>query len=183
MNYFSFLFCIFFGLIIIGGCCSTTTNSRQNDEKSSLSIKSELQYPLGKLLKMEVEVCDGDLVARKEYKGLYLFKVKAVEGKQTLIPILIRYRDDTGNFPTNDFELYKYKYGRDTGSISSDQVVKMKNEFVGKTFNVVAYETGEFTGFPEGYFDYHDQKAGTSFHFQNYLVVVANLTKPHGKGN
>lgn len=178
MNYKVPIYSIFLSVTIAGCCCSTTTTSKQDADKSSLSIKQDLKHPLGTLLKMEVEVFDGDLTKLREYQGAYLFKIKTVDNKQTADTLLMTFRDETRKFPTNNFELYKYLYDKDTGSISSNQVNKMKKEYVGKIFNIVAYETGEFTGIPKGYFEYQEVKADKEFHFQNYLVVVANLTKP-----
>jgi hypothetical protein len=177
MKYYGFVYSIFLSVTVVG-CSSTTTTSKPDVEKASLSFKADLKHPFGTLLKIEVEVFDGDLTARKEYEGVYLFKIKTIENKQPADTLLMRFRDDTGKFPTNDFELHKYLFGRDTGSISSDQVDKMKKEYAGKVFNIVAYESGEFAGFPKGYFEYQEEKAGMDFHFQNYLVVVADLTKP-----
>jgi len=177
MNYYVLVYSILLSLVI-AGCYPATSTSRQDVDKSNLSIKEYLKHPLGTLLKMEVEVYDGDLTERKEYEGIYLFKINTVDNKQTTDTVLMEFRDETGKFPANSFELYKYLYGKDAGSISSEQINKMKREYVGKVFSIVAYESGEFTGMPKGYSEYQGEKAGMGFHFQNYLVVVADLTKP-----
>lgn len=177
MNYNLLVYSILLGLTI-AGCCPATSTSKPDADHSSLSIKEDLKHHFGTLLKIEVEIFDGDLTQRKEYEGIYLFKIKTVDNKQTTDTILMRFRDETGKFPTDAFELYKYLYGKNAGSISSEQADKMKREYVGKVFSIVAYESGEFTGMPEGYSEYQGEKADMDFHFQNYLVVVADLTKP-----
>ena len=85
--------------------------------------------------------------------------------------------DETGEFANDNFELYKLTYGKNASSISGKQINKMKEKYVGKKFVLMAYETGQFTGMPKNYFKYRPIRADRNFHFKNYLIVVANLTK------
>jgi hypothetical protein len=88
----------------------------------------------------------------------------------------MEFRDETDKFPNETFGLYKYLYGKKTGSLSSGMIEKMKKKYVGREFSIVAYETGGFTGFPVGYFEYQPLAQGTGFYFKNYLVIIASLT-------
>lgn len=177
MSYKFFIY-LFFLSVTITGHRSATTTDKQDDNKPDCPVNELLKHPLGTLLKMEIEIFDGNLTQRKEYQGAYLFKIKTVDNQQLADTLLMTFKDETGKFPTNDFELYKYLYGRNIGSISSGQVDKMKKKYVGKVFHIVAYETGGFTGVPKGYFEYQPIRTDQEFHFQNYLVVVGDLTKP-----
>jgi len=67
-------------------------------------------------------------------------------------------------------------YGDDRGRSSYDADKEMKQKYVGKQFDVVAYETGEFTGVPDGYFKYQRVRQDVGFGFKNYLIIVADLT-------
>jgi hypothetical protein len=40
----------------------------------------------------------------------------------------------------------------------------------------MAYESGNFTGVPNSYFDYQPVRQDQGFHFRHYLIVVSNLT-------
>ena len=63
----------------------------------------------------------------------------------------MEFKDETDDyFPTQDFELYKYFYGIDTGVLSDQDVKKIKRKYVGQEFTVVGYESGEFFGSPVG---------------------------------
>jgi hypothetical protein len=176
MNSKFFLYYIFLFATVIG-CVSTNTVFGQNTDKPKYTIKEKLNYPFGSLLKMKVEIFDGDLLNDKIHEGSFLFKIKSVDSISLSNTILMEFRDETDKFPQDDFELYKYLYGKDIGEISSHESKKMRKEYVGREFNIVAYETGEFTGIPNGYFKYQPVRQDVGFHFKNYLVVVADLTK------
>ena len=126
---------------------------------------------------MNIEIIDGDKLDDKGYEGSFLFKIKSVDSIKLSKPIIIELKDETGKFPTDVFQLYKYLYGRETGAPTSDTTEKMKKEYVGKTFKVVAYETGEFSGVPDNYFKYQPVRQDRGFYFRHYIIVVADLTK------
>lgn len=141
-------------------------------------VSSTLDYPFGTLLTMEVLIVDGDEIQLKQYQGVYLLKIISIENKKVDNPIILTFRDETGKFPNDLFKLYKYLYGNDIGSITSKIQKEMKKRCVGKMFKVIAYETGEFIGIPDGYFQYQPIRQDTGFHFDNYLIIVADLTEP-----
>lgn len=141
-------------------------------------VSSTLDYPFGTLLTMEVLLVNGDDTRLKQYQGAYLLKIVSIENKKVNNPITLVFRDETGKFPNDLFKLYKYLYGKDIGSITSDIQEKIEKRYIGKTFRVIAYETGGFVGIPDGYFKYQPIRQDTGFHFDNYLIIVADLTEP-----
>ena len=72
-------------------------------------------------------------------------------------------------------------YGNDSGRNSDEAYNSMKKNYVGKKFKVIAFETGSFTGVPDGYFDYQPIAQTTGFYFKNALVVVALHGDPKRK--
>ena len=150
-------------------------NSKLDSSKSTITTK--LNVPFGTISKLNVEIYDGDKLQRKEYQGVFLFKINSINDKPQNDTLLMTFLDETGQFANDDFELYKLTYGKSANSVSSKQVDKMKEKYVGKKFTLMAYETGQFSGMPKDYFKYRPIKADRSFHFQNYLIVVSSLTK------
>jgi hypothetical protein len=66
-------------------------------------------------------------------------------------------------FGADEFGLYKHLYGKETGTISPEQSKEMKKKYVGREFNIMAYETGGFTGVPAGYFKYQPIRQDRGF--------------------
>lgn len=149
----------------------------QDTLKITHQIKEKLPVPFGTLVKLKIEIVDGNELNDKGHQSSYLFRVKSVDSIILSSPILIEFKDEAGNLPNNDFELYKYLYDKTARTISSSESEKMKKQYVGKEFNIVAYETGGFTGIPDGYFEYQELRQDYGFHFRQYLIVVADLTK------
>lgn len=167
---------IFLLLMTLAVCMSHIALGQDTSGKQQL-IKERLTIPFGTIAKMEVEVVDGEALQQKALQGSFLFKVKTVDSVQLAEPVIIEFKDETGDFPGNLFALYKYLYHKKAGTIAAKQAKKLKKEYVGKTFTIVAYETGGFVGLPDDYFDYQPVKQDYSFHFRQYMVVVANLSK------
>ena len=167
-------------LLQVGLCSYAQTEpkliSSQLDSSKS-AITTKLNIPFGTISKLSVEVYDGDKLQRKEYQGVFLFRVNSINDKPQNDTLLMTFVDETGEFANDNFELYKLTYGKSANSISSKQIDKMKEKYVGKKFILMAYETGQFTGMPKDYFKYRPIRADRSFHFQNYLIIVSNLTK------
>jgi hypothetical protein len=165
----------FFLLLIIFGPVLARTTFGQDTAKAKNAITERFAYPFGTLLKMKVEILDGESLNDKIHESDFLFKIKSVDSISLRETVIMEFRDETGKFPDDEFKLYKYLYGKETGKLSSRASQKMKKEYVGNEYNIVAYETGEFTGIPNGYFKYQPVMQGTAFHFKNYLVVIAVL--------
>ena len=150
-------------------------SSQLDSSMSTITIK--LNVPFGTISKLDVEIYDGDKLQMKEYQGVFLFRINSINDRPQNDTLLMTFVDETGQFANDDFELYKLTYGKSATSISSKQIDKMKEKYVGKKFILMAYETGQFTGIPKDYFKYRPIRADRNFHFQNYLIVVSNLTK------
>ena len=154
------------------------------DDSSKIIILPKLGIPFGTMSRLEVEVYDGDNLHWKEYVGTYLLKINSLNDKKINDTLLLRFTDETETFASDDFSLYQLIYKKKVGSLSSGQLKKMKKRYVGKKFTVMAYETGQFKGTPDKYFDYTPYIPGIPhffatlpFHFQHSLVIVSNLTK------
>jgi hypothetical protein len=153
------------------------TTFAQDSIASKQSFREKLAVPFGKIVPMNIEIVDGDKLDDKGYQSSFLIKVKSVENKSLGKPIIFEFKDETGNFPGDEFELYKYLYGKETGTISSKISSEIKKNYVGKEFNIMAYESGGFTGIPDDYFKYQPVRQDRMFHFSNYIIVVRDLTK------
>lgn len=169
-----------FILILIGlGSYSQTpypSGSYQGDS-SKASISTKLNIPFGTIAKLDVEIYDGDSLLRKGYGGIYLMKINSVNDKQLIDTLLMAFEDETEELANDNFELYKLIYGKKANSISNIQIDKMKKTYVGKKLTLMAYETGRFAGMPDNYFEYRPLRAGSGFHFENYLIIVSKLAK------
>lgn len=165
-------------LILFSTTLSAYLPKKERKDRSlqqQASVKERLHYPFGTILKIDVEIVDGDELHLKGRGGKYLFKIVRIEDSILNDPLLIPFEDETGLFPTNDFELYEHLNGKTTGSISSDEAAKMKQHYAGKRFRIAAYESGKFTGLPDGYNEYLDERTDKNFHFENYLIVIGKL--------
>lgn len=148
----------------------------KDTSKQECVVKEQLSRPFGTLLNLTVEIMDGEELNDKSHQSSFLFKVTEVENLKLNIPIIIEFKDETGKFPDTDFGLYKLHTEKKAGVLSQDEIKKINKEYVGKKFKVVGYETGEFKGVPDGYFKYQEVRQDYSFHFFNYLVVIADIT-------
>jgi hypothetical protein len=83
MRHSLFLYSVFFTTIICGSCSSKTTE-KEIPKIPSTSVEVLLSRPFGTLVKLQVEVFDGDLTQQKQYEGEYLFKIKSIDNKQTV---------------------------------------------------------------------------------------------------
>jgi hypothetical protein len=154
------------------------------DDSSKIIIIPKLGIPFGTISKLEVEVYDGNNLHWKEYEGTYLFKINSIDNKKINDTLLLRFTDETETLASDDFSLHQLIYRKKVSSLSNAQLGKMRKRYVGKRFTLMAYETGQFKGTPDKYFDYKPITQGVphvfatlSFHFQHYLVIVSNLTK------
>lgn len=149
------------------------------------TIETKLPVPFGTLTTLTVKIVNGNDSQQKQYAGRYLLAVLAIDTIRLEKGILIPFEDKTGVFPTTDFELYNMLYGKETESLSSDKIAKMNKAYVGKEFTIIAYETGTFTGKPKMSAAIEKklplvnrlESTSLSFHFKNYLIIVANSSK------
>lgn len=152
-------------------------------QNSSSVIKENLDYPFGTLVKLKVEIVDGTDLKLKAMEGHYLINIKEVNDIPADKPFIMEFVDDSGEFPTEHFSLYKKLYKIEAEhDFSLDDIKKMQKYYVGRTFIVLAYETGKFVGIPNES-DYVRKKVNlprlmrqdVSFQFKNYLMIDSKL--------
>ncbi len=153
-------------------------------DSSKITLTTKLGVSFGEMCKLEVEVFNGDNLLRKAYEGTYLLKINSINGNKVNDSLILRFSDETETLANDDFSLYQLIYKKKIGSLSSTQIDKMRKKYIGKKITVMAYETGEFKGTPDKYFDYKPVKPGIPHFFATYrflfehsLVIVSNLTK------
>lgn len=137
-------------------CLFTKTSFCQDSDAPKYIVQEKLGHPFGTFLKMKVEIFDGNKLNDKYHQSSFLFRIKSVDSIVLSKVVIMEFKDETGKF-------------------SSEYNGKLK-KYVGKEFIIVAYETGEFTGIPNGYFKYQPVRQDFGFHFKNYLIVVADIT-------
>ena len=142
-------------------------------------FKAELGHPFGTLLKLRIEIVDGQEYSHKGSRSSYLMRVLEVNGKPMEEILLFEFDNHyTPEFATNAFELYKNIYRTETGSIDSKQRTEMNKQYVGKKYTILAYESGRYSGLARDYGKYTIAPGGQyQFHFKSYLMVVENLTQ------
>jgi hypothetical protein len=152
--------------------CSSKTQFQSQIVQPHAVVKERLNHPFGTILKMDVEIFDGDSTYEKGNSGNYFMKILRIEDSVITDTIILPFKDETGNFPVDNFSLYKKLNGKEPGSLASIEIDKIKHQYVEKRFRIAAYESGEFAGLPNGFNDYQEERADKSFHFKNYLVVI-----------
>lgn len=157
-------------------CYSAKMSFGQDSTYQQQLVKEKLTVPFGTMVKMGIEIIDGDQLKMKGYQGRFLARVKSIDSVLLAESVVLEFKDETGKFPVNEFELHTQLYGRKTGVVSAQLSADMKKKYVAREFSVVAYETGEFTGVPDGYADYREIRQDYSFHFRNYIIIVADRT-------
>ncbi len=158
------------------------------DEKDPKSISAEslntipvigkLGVPLGKVTKIRAIVVDGDSLNTKAASSSYLLRITEVNGIKLASEPIVDFSLAPGTdvkLADNDFALYEIKTGEKAGSLTSEQVAKLKEDYVGKSLLLQVYELGGFTGIPsempKEVFIWPDY----GFHFRTYLQVLREI--------
>jgi hypothetical protein len=142
-------------------------------------VKELLGHPLGTISKMVVEVVDGDKLKDKYHTGTLLFKVKRVDSSDLPSPVILDFKDETGTFPLGDFVLNVQSNGKRVDTLSTRQEQRLRKNLIGKSFTIMAYESGLFTGVLDRYFEYQPVRQDFGFHFRHYLVIVSVQDNQH----
>src|SRR2546425_536108 len=108
MNLQSLFYSIILSATII--CCHSTKTAVEPSltDKPKYSIRERLNHPFGTILKLKVEIIDGEELNDKYHESDFLFRVKSIDSVPVSKKIIMEFRDETGKFPNGDFELYKY---------------------------------------------------------------------------
>ncbi|WP_379981239.1 hypothetical protein [Dokdonia ponticola] len=141
-------------------------------------LRPSLNFQYGTLIELHVEIIDGDSLYLHRYQGDYLLKILKINGEKIDKPIIFEFEDHTyGSFPTGNFELYKRLFDKEIERLDSTMIEEMKKKYVGKTFEIVAYESTKSTGKPRDTYKYTGISPQLNFHFINYLVIIRDLNK------
>lgn len=182
-------------LALFSGSARAQTQKIINTESFSDAdtvVVGRMGVPLGKVVEIEAIVVSGDSLKMKGYAGAYLLKVISVKtdtlmgkpwnkGTITLekMPLyefsMHPFADGNVKLASDSFALYKIKKGKDTGTLTSDEVRELEKDYVGRKFTLLAYETGAFGGIPkempEDFLSWQD----TGFGFRSHLLVMRVL--------
>lgn len=129
--------------------------------------KPKLGLPFGTIVKLKVSIFDGEKLNLKETRGVLLFRILAINDKELKDTLLMNFKDETNSISTT--------YNRFNKLTNPKKSKNKENSILDKQFIIMAYESGQFSGIPKGYYDYQPIKADVNFCFKNYLIVVANL--------
>lgn len=167
---------IIFTLFFLYSCSQTNLNN------SKTEVRETLNYPFGTLVKLKIKVIDGNELKLKKYSNSYLIQIIEVNDNKLSKSTILEFLDESEEFPTNDFDLFKSIYGKETENLSSEMIKKMNKNYVGKIFNVLGYESGKFSGSPinSEYVEnkikpFNLVKQDISFQFINFIVITRKL--------
>lgn len=153
-------------------------DNSKDERKPEFVIKEKLGKPFGTFIKLKVAIFDGDSLYTKSAQGNYLMRILSVDDKRLIQPLIMEFEDQSGKFPVGDSELQNYLLRMKNGELSKNEFNEKIDMYVGSEYEVVAYETGEFSGLPYGGdFEFSQTPQGKEFHFRNYLVILADLAK------
>jgi hypothetical protein len=147
------------GLTLCSGRSAAGETGRVRDSalaSGEAVIVGALGLPLGTVCRIEGEFVDGSELRMKEYDGVVLMKVGAVDGKSLASPATLRFE--------------QFREGELSGKKS------------GGAFRTYAYETGRYVGVPPEAFKYVPAVTTTGYFFQTYLVVLQGGPRPGGSG-
>ena len=161
--------------------CSPTRKLPQNFQAlahNKRALKPSLNFDYGTLVELKVKIFDGDSLNHPKYQSAYLLEILDINGKKVDKPMIFEFEDHTyGDFPTSNFELYKLLYNEEVGSLDSEAIKEMKRSYVGKIFEIVAFESTKSFGKPYEIYKYTGFPDKFNFHFINYLVIVKDLNR------
>lgn len=174
-----FFISILISFILFG--CSSSNNQSITDRKAAFHTnqtpKATLDYPYGTMVELKVQIIDGEGLQIHKYQGKYLLKLLEVNNKKVQKNLIFEFENKALDFdlPRNNFELYEFLFGEETGRISHDQILEMKKKYVGKIYKIAAFESAKSFGKPYDSYKYSLFPTQYNFHFINYLVVISNL--------
>ena len=156
----------FFNLIIL------KAYSQFSEKDTVFDNRSILGKPFGTILKLKVKV-----IECKRFACVNKFKLRIlkINGEVVTDSISLPYNDYSGNIPLIErgnkesiIKREKYK-----NRLEFVELEKLEGGILGKEYDVIAYETGEFVGIPDKAFDYIGTMQCTGFYFKNSLIVLS----------
>lgn len=155
------------------------------DALNHVNIVGRIGVHLGKAVVVDVVVAADDRSGTKASEGRYFLQVRNVDGvplkSRVFMPFEVRGGNLDGDdpfggggfsIPTNSFELYRQKNGRNAKELSSNEIRELEKGFIGRNYKLLAYETGMFSGVPKGLPKNYPVWQGRGFSFSTHLVVL-----------
>lgn len=117
---------------------------------SPAAMKGLLGSPLGTVVTVEGIAAGDDYRRMREDMGCTLLRIERINGKPLAKEIVFRFH--------------------------SHELARIAAPAVGARFKFVGYETGGFSGIPEGAFEYIPRVATTGFGFSTTFLVLKSLS-------
>ncbi len=163
---------LFTSMIAVNKKEQDTTTIQSTDIGSTVKIIGQTGLELGTIAKIKCKIIDGESTHTKDNQGVFLLEIISVDGAAVSKYVEMNFEDESGKLPSTTTELYEYITGQKFRSANSDELTNLKKEYVGKEFEIIAYETGGFGGIPDKYFDYKPAVASRGYGFSTHLVVL-----------
>ena len=155
------------------------------DALDHVSVVGRIGVHLGKAVVIDVVVAADDQSGSKAAEGHYFLKVKTVDGVPLKSDIYMRFEvrgsklnnedpfgGESFSIPTNPFELYRLKYGREAKELSSKDISDLEKGFIGRHYKLLAYETGGYSGIPKDLPPHYPVWQDHGFAFSSHLMVL-----------
>lgn len=159
------------------------------DTLNHVRIVGRIGVHLGKAVVVDVVVSKDDHSGSKAAQGHYFLEVRTVDGIPLKSRVFMRFQVRGGNMddddpfgggagggafriPTNSFELYRLKHGREAKELSSKDISELEKGFIGRQYRLLAYETGGYSGLPKGLPTAYPVWQDHGFAFSSYLMVL-----------
>ena len=138
--------------------------------------KETLYYEYGSIIKLRIEIVDGSSLGFVQYRGNYLAKVLKIDGRKPESALVFEFDNIlVRGMPDNDFYSYRNLFGDELLNMRKVMLANKEKQILGRVYEVMAYETGEFIGLPEGFPENKTDSIALPFQFRNHLYIVANL--------
>lgn len=151
------------------------------DQLRSARVIGALGQPIGSCFQIKATITH-DAPTGTEYLSLsgYRLKVSHVDGRPLQVPVTYAFYVSGKATPnvklaSDEFELHKLVMGKEAEHLNEAEIAQIEDSYVGKTFSLIVYEDGLFTGRPEhspGETGLNDNR---SFGFYSSLVVMDQL--------
>lgn len=144
-------------------------------------VTGRMGVPLGKVAAIQATIVAGESMHMKRYDGHYLLRVEAVNGIAPKQPANFEFALAPGSMArlaNSPFELHRMLRGSEAHKLDSHIIADLEKDYVGKTLQLEAYETGSFRGIPKALPAGVDTWQDISFQFETYLMVLRERGRP-----
>lgn len=173
----------------MGLLCGYVALAREEQKPQPISIEElnarpvigELGIPLGTVAEVDAIVVSGDEIRSKASSGTYLLKITHVDGNKLNQDRLMRF--SVAGFASvqlanNAFALYELKQGEKAKRLGDNQIEELERGYVGKSFRLIVYEVGSFSGMPAELPKDVPVWQDTGFRFATSLTVLTERGRP-----